>query len=150
MRIVWTDEVIGQLRQLWGEGHSASLIGKRMGVSKNAIVGKAHRIGLPPRPSPIRFGGPKPRPPRNRPPRVRGPTLPKLSMELPKPKPEPRYVQGLTCQFPIGEPKTKGFRFCDEGITKLGSPYCATHRKTCYYRMYSTPSDAQLLIRDRL
>src|SRR3954465_1422740 len=50
----WTAEAIDQLRGLWAEGHSTAEIGRRMGVSKNAVVGKAHRLNLPARPSPIR------------------------------------------------------------------------------------------------
>lgn len=52
----WTDERIQELSRLWQQGFSASEIGKRLGVSKNAIVGKAHRLNLPSRPSPIRQG----------------------------------------------------------------------------------------------
>lgn len=52
----WTGEAIEQLRVLWAEGHSTAEIGRRMGISKNAVVGKAHRLSLPPRPSPIRRG----------------------------------------------------------------------------------------------
>ena len=50
----WTDERIQELTRLWQAGHSASEIGKRLGVSKNSIVGKAHRLKLPSRPSPIK------------------------------------------------------------------------------------------------
>src|SRR3954464_1946461 len=50
----WREDIIGQLRALWDEGHSTAEIGRRMGVTKNAIVGKAHRLNLPARPSPIR------------------------------------------------------------------------------------------------
>jgi len=46
----WNDEVIIQLRALWDEGHSTAEIGRRLGVTKNAIVGKAHRLDLPARP----------------------------------------------------------------------------------------------------
>jgi GcrA cell cycle regulator len=59
----WTDDRIRKLRQLWSEGHSTAEIGRRMGISKNAVVGKAHRLDLPARPSPIRTGG-APRAPR--------------------------------------------------------------------------------------
>jgi len=52
--MTWTDERIDELSQLWQAGHSASEIGKRLGVSKNAVVGKAHRLKLPSRPSPIK------------------------------------------------------------------------------------------------
>ncbi|MBO1073082.1 GcrA family cell cycle regulator [Roseomonas marmotae] len=50
----WTPEAIEALRGYWAEGHSTAEIGRRMGISKNAVVGKAHRLNLPPRPSPIR------------------------------------------------------------------------------------------------
>ena len=65
----WTDDRIRKLRQLWSEGHSTAEIGRRMGISKNAVVGKAHRLDLPARPSPIRTGGSpcRPRAPRRRP-----------------------------------------------------------------------------------
>ena len=59
----WTDDTIRELRQLWSEGHSTAEIGRRMGISKNAVVGKAHRLDLPARPSPIRTDS-SPRPPR--------------------------------------------------------------------------------------
>ncbi len=52
--MTWTDERIDQLTELWGAGQSASQIGKALGLSKNAVIGKAHRLKLPPRPSPIR------------------------------------------------------------------------------------------------
>lgn len=50
----WTEESISRLRTLWQEGLSTAEIGRRMQISKNAVVGKAHRLTLPPRPSPIR------------------------------------------------------------------------------------------------
>lgn len=50
----WTDELIARLRALWQEGLSTAEIGRRMGITKNAVVGKAHRLDLPARPSPIR------------------------------------------------------------------------------------------------
>src|SRR3954468_20415012 len=50
----WNDENVRRLQTLWAEGHSTAEIGRRMGVTKNAIVGKAHRLNLPARPSPIR------------------------------------------------------------------------------------------------
>lgn len=50
----WTADAIDRLRALWAEGLSTAEIGRRMGVSKNAVVGKAHRLNLSARPSPIR------------------------------------------------------------------------------------------------
>jgi len=42
-----------ELRQLWTEGHSLNEIGRRMKLTKNTVMGRAHRLNLPPRPSPI-------------------------------------------------------------------------------------------------
>ncbi len=57
----WGADTIERLRALWAEGHSTAEIGRRMGVTKNAVVGKAHRLQLPARPSPIRRDGSVPR-----------------------------------------------------------------------------------------
>src|SRR3954468_19267616 len=76
----WAEETIVRLRALWDEGHSTAEIGRRLGVSKNAVVGKAHRLDLPARPSPIRRDGAGSATPRKPPVRrIEGPTLPPLS-----------------------------------------------------------------------
>jgi GcrA cell cycle regulator len=64
----WTESLIGRLRSLWDEDHSTAKIARIMGISKNAVVGKAHRLNLASRPSPIRRDGPAraPRPRRIR------------------------------------------------------------------------------------
>jgi GcrA cell cycle regulator len=51
----WTDERIDQLRQMWERGMTASQIAEDLGgVSRNAVIGKAHRLGLQARPSPVK------------------------------------------------------------------------------------------------
>jgi len=52
--MAWTNQMVEQLRVLWQEGLTTSEIAKRLGVSKNSIVGKIHRLKLPGRPSPIK------------------------------------------------------------------------------------------------
>lgn len=49
----WTDAKIASLRTLWAEGKSSKAIGDLLGCSKNAVVGKADRLGLPERPMPV-------------------------------------------------------------------------------------------------
>ncbi len=51
----WTDERIDQLKALWDKGLTASQIAEELGgVSRNAVIGKAHRLGLKSRPSPVK------------------------------------------------------------------------------------------------
>ena len=52
--MAWTDEMVDQLREMWKQGLTTGEIGRRLGVSKNSIVGKVHRLGLSGRPSPIK------------------------------------------------------------------------------------------------
>jgi GcrA cell cycle regulator len=192
----WSEDVIVQLRALWEEGHSTAEIGRRMGVSKNAIVGKAHRLSLPARPSPIRRneGGEAARAPR----RVCGPTLPPLPgaalaaasaagvagpvrlavarsqaanptpanpaaapelraaerrvaeprpAEPPRPASRPVAVarsagaRTVSCCWPIGEPGTKSFRFCDAEAL-VNKPYCEEHAQLAYVRVRDRREDA--------
>ncbi|MCX9148688.1 GcrA family cell cycle regulator, partial [Erythrobacter sp. WG] len=51
----WTDERIATLRKMWEGGATASEIASELGgVSRNAVIGKAHRLGLKARPSPVK------------------------------------------------------------------------------------------------
>ena len=168
----WTDEVIERLRALWVEGHSTAEIGRRMGVSKNAIVGKAHRLSLPPRPSPIRRNAAGQAPKRTAPRRPVGPTLPSLDVPAAHaarpagPVPEPRFSEPaprpaapsvrpaglhsvtrssggrhIACCWPIGEPGTRSFRFCD-AQSVAGKPYCAEHAALAYVKIRDRREEA--------
>ena len=51
----WTDERIATLKKMWEGGSTASQIADELGgVSRNAVIGKAHRLGLKSRPSPVK------------------------------------------------------------------------------------------------
>jgi GcrA cell cycle regulator len=191
-KMEWGDEIIGQLRALWAEGHSTAEIGRRLGVTKNAIVGKAHRLDLPARPSPIRRD-PNAAPVRRAAVRrVEGPTLPPLPstvadpganfpgfspgsatqmhrapaiarrivpaapaprpvvhaprpVSAPSPRPvavAPRpYGRIVTCCWPLGEPGTREFRFCDVP-SEPGRPYCEDHVKIAYVKVRDRRDDA--------
>jgi GcrA cell cycle regulator len=59
----WTDERIERLKELWTKGMTASQIADELGaVSRNAVIGKAHRLGLQSRPSPVKPNEPAPAP----------------------------------------------------------------------------------------
>src|SRR5215217_3205167 len=59
----WTEERIERLKAMWTEGATASQIADELGgVSRNAVIGKAHRLGLESRPSPVKPGDEKERP----------------------------------------------------------------------------------------
>jgi GcrA cell cycle regulator len=172
----WDAETILRLRALWDEGHSTAEIGRRLGVSKNAVVGKAHRLDLPARPSPIRRDGAGPSKRTRSPRRISaGPTLPPLvsthgAAPAPRPQmaatpprpaasplavrpapiapPAPRmqitprpFARTVACCWPIGEPGTKSFRFCD-GDALLGKPYCQEHAQLAYVKVRDRREDA--------
>jgi len=88
----WTEERLAKLRELWDSGMATEAIGAKLGTTKNSVVGKAHRLKLPSRPSPIKSDPNAPRKPRKKAPRAVQLTLPS---EAPKWRPMPRspFVQ---------------------------------------------------------
>jgi len=167
----WTEDAIVRLRALWDEGHSTAEIGRRLGVSKNAVVGKAHRLDLPARPSPIRRDGTGATPRRPTLRRVAGPTLPPLSSTAaavmePAPTPAPSsvrppvarpataaappprmqvaprpFARSVSCCWPSGDPGTPNFRFCDAAAVP-GKPYCSEHAQLAYVKVRDRREDA--------
>jgi len=142
--MTWTTERIDELTRLWAQGHSASAIGKQLGVSKNAVVGKAHRLKLTARPSPIRANGPaegaKPQPSRLRAAAlavdvdfaeeaVLVPAAETDNYYVPPPVKE--SVGRSRCQWPIGDPQSRDFHFCGEASVP-GKPYCLSHCSQAY------------------
>ena len=152
----WNDEAITRLRAMWAEGLTTAEIGRRLGVTKNAVVGKSHRLLLPPRPSPIRrlVAGQAPHP---QPRRTVGPTLPLLNETVRKPALTPltatprapalRAVPSMagsritTCCWPLGEPGTPSFRFCDDP-SQANKPYCMAHAALAYVKVRDRREDA--------
>jgi GcrA cell cycle regulator len=85
----WTDERIERLKALWQKGMTASHIADELGgVSRNAVIGKAHRLGLQSRPSPVKANEPEPAPK----PRPRDKPAAAVS-RAPPPAPAPRPVR---------------------------------------------------------
>ncbi len=153
--MAWTDERVELLKKLWAEGLSASQIAGRLGgVTRNAVIGKVHRLGLSGRATSSRSSAPRPR--RNHAPRqhrsssltfgTRGNVALKPSYEAeydPTPAPLQELVIPLherasiltlkesMCRWPIGDPTEEDFHFC--GRKKLGTlPYCEHHARMAY------------------
>ena len=121
----WTEERLAQLRKLWDEGLSISQIGDALGVSRNAIAGKAHRMGLPKRPSPISKTAKETKKPAKPKPAAEPENLP-LRLELRKLK-----WSRSKCYWPSGDPKLSGFTFCGDAVVP-GKPYCLKHCEEAY------------------
>ena len=134
----WTDnlELVAKARDLWDEGLSSAQIGLRIGVTKNAIIGIAHRRGWPARPNPIERGyARKAKPARLRKPAGAGAkaTLPSLgAASQPERKPAPIVLNSRgPCCWPSGD---KPIRFECTSPARPGRPYCAKHCAVSYVR----------------
>ena len=114
--MTWTAEKIKQLKKLWSKGKSTVEIGRELGISKNAVVGKVHRLELNARPSPIKK------------------EVVKKAIKKKEPKQGKVSLMDLkmnSCRWPIGDPKDADFHFCGKD-TVTGKPYCAEHCKIAY------------------
>jgi len=130
----WTDDRVDLLKKLWQEGLSASQIARQLGgVTRNAVIGKVHRLGLSGRATTSRADRPR-------------------RATIPKPQPKPVVAEPVTvaeatlsngefatvmtlnssmCKWPIGDPGTDEFHFCGHH-TDSGAPYCEAHAQMAY------------------
>ena len=138
----WNDDNVSRLKELWDQGLPTAQIGKLLGFTKNAVVGKAHRIGLERRPSPIRRTAVKPD--RKK---ARSPVMPKLNFENNQNQKNETYSSGKsfqpainnifstnskrTCEWPKGHPDELGFHFCGKDRFE-DKPYCLEHCSVAY------------------
>ncbi len=140
--MTWTDQRVERLTELWAEGLSAGLIAKKLDLSKNAIVGKAHRLKLAGRPSPIIRDGSTAESRRKealaRPAPVRSKTPEPPASEVAV------SLSRRTCLFIEGEKGRDFTRWADAprcGVpARVGSPYCRAHHRRCHLRRQ--PSEA--------
>ena len=157
----WTDERVELLRQLWLDGRSASQISAQLGhgVTRNAVIGKVHRLGLagrakapsstatPPRAASAPRMAPRSSAAAGVRSAVRGATALALAAE---PTLETRPVfqeedvvvpmslrvtiielKEAMCRWPLGDPSSNEFRYCGSPSTGAG-PYCSHHGKLAY------------------
>ena len=150
----WTDERVEQLKKLWSEGLSASQIAGRLGgVTRNAVIGKVHRLGLSGRVTTTRTRSTRPRARNNtikrtsksRFAQIGNPALRSLYQgdgepyvapveEIEIPVDQRKSLQDLSednCRWPIGDPQTPEFHFCN-GKKVPGLPYCEHHCRRAF------------------
>jgi len=149
----WTDERVELLRKLWSDGLSASQIAAELGgITRNAVIGKVHRLGLSGRAKSTSSAAPRPRKARTAShmlrigrPAIRGNTALAHAYEIDA-EPEPELIDNIipigqrrgilelneqTCHWPVGDPGSDEFFFCG-GPTLAGLPYCSYHSRVAY------------------
>ena len=152
----WDDNNVSKLRELWDQGLPTAQIGKLLGFTKNAVVGKAHRIGLERRPSPIRRTAVKPD--RKK---ARSPIIPKLNFEVKKDEVKEAPVHQQTfqplvknlftksvkrgCEWPEGHPDESDFKFCGKERFE-DKPYCIDHCAVAYVIPEKEESEKQQIV----
>lgn len=157
--MVWNDERVEQLKKLWADGLSASQIAAQLGeVTRNAVIGKVHRLGLATRASSnrtnssrLRLRQAQPRRAAQQQQRQRTtsvgntafrqmiesdlshgalPTVEEIEIPLAERKTLQDLSEGM-CRWPIGDPQLADFHFC--GRNKVtGLPYCEHHARRAY------------------
>ena len=139
--MAWTEERVELLRKLWTEGRTASQIAQELGsVTRNAVIGKVHRLGLSGRPSPVRAERQQ----------AAATTVSKPVKPTSQPVPAaPPFLRAtlLTitdrmCKWPIGHPGEAEFHFCGRR-THTGQTYCAEHTARAYQQLPSRRDRAQ-------
>lgn len=106
----WTQQNITILTDMWHNGFTARQIAQKigLGVTRNAVIGKAHRMGLSQRPAPaVKRDRPSP-----------------LSLGVMK-----------DCQWPFGDPTSREFYYCSAPV-KTGKSYCEEHCNLAYRNLY--------------
>ena len=141
--MAWTEQMVDDLRRLWDEGFTASEIAKKIGVSKNSIVGKVHRLCLTARPSPIKrkdeefdfieeqyieetteFDPIE---------WAQEEVKPVAKKCAKKERVKLMELDGHTCRWPIGDPRDDDFCFCGKRV-KIGQTYCEEHSAIAYVK----------------
>ncbi len=160
----WTDDRVGALKKLWLEGQSASQIAKQLGggVTRNAVIGKVHRLGLSGRATPsqparttttfrparTRTTPPaQPSPPRRIEAVQPRPTAPVAPTPVERAPEQPGTATVLTlgahmCKWPIGDPSSREFSFCGRRASE--GVYCVEHAQVAYQPAMKKNSSTEL------
>ena len=157
----WNDERVEMLRKLWQDGLSASQIAAELanGITRNAVIGKVHRLGLSGRAKTPAQSAPRPRPakpartsspaPRSHAPIMRGNLAYALAPRVMEAPPQPKALleevvipmservtimelRESMCRWPMGDPQTPDFRYCGGDAPVGEGPYCKYHARVAY------------------
>ncbi len=147
----WTEDRVERLKKLWTDGLSAAQIAAELGgVTRNAVIGKVHRLGMSGRAKPAGSSGGRPAR------RTRSTGYARISRRSPKNAvpsradeararaaqvenlvaPEPKNIALVeltekTCKWPLGDPQDEDFSFCGNAV-KEDTPYCEYHCSMAY------------------
>ncbi len=128
----WTDERIELLKSLWEKGLTASQIAEDLGgVSRNAVIGKAHRLGLQSRPSPVK-------------PNDAEPAAPRKTTVAPAAVAEPVAEPVVVAKVEAPKPVVVEEEVIDEVAAPVARAIPATHLNTPYAPPPSAPTGQQL------
>ena len=158
--MAWTNEMIEGLKKMWKKGLTTNEIAKELGVSKNSIVGKVHRLNLTSRPSPIKKkdeeedlltpqavateetiketekAQPQKKAKKESLKKVLEPEVAPIPVETELKTRRCIKLQELdshTCRWPIGDPKDDRFCFCGNKV-RAGQTYCDEHAAIAYVK----------------
>ena len=142
----WTEDRVEVLKKLWLDGFSASQIAKQLGdgLTRNAVIGKVHRLGLSGRAAPSQPQRPAFK--ASRPARP-APVVQAAAIRRPEPAVAPAQPPAVfaceetgsatvltlgshMCKWPIGDPSSASFSFC--GRASNDGPYCVQHARVAY------------------
>lgn len=153
--MAWTEDRVARLTKLWADGLSASQVAADLGgVTRNAVIGKVHRLGLSGRAKQPSKGGGRPKQAARPGGYVRGnrstakaskanggagasraaPMAASLVEDITAPEPKRIKLVQLTestCKWPLGDPQESDFCFCGHSI-KSDTPYCEYHCNLAY------------------
>ena len=129
--MTWLPAKIVTMRRMWDDGASAAEIGRAIGMTRNAVLGKVHRLGMATHKTKANGGRPR------KPARMTMTRAPSLA--LPKPTPvetpsRPCSIMELgrdRCRFPIGDALEPATVFCG-AVPVYDRPYCLAHCRIAY------------------
>jgi GcrA cell cycle regulator len=140
----WTEERVEALKTLWTTGNTASEVSRRLGVTRNAVIGKVHRLGLGRRHSPAAPRAIAVQTPRRTrehsswtgaatPTAAAPPAIKRADTSDFVPTANLLTLNPQSCRWPIGHPNDPEFGFCGRE-RQANASYCADHRKVAFRR----------------